>query len=114
MQQLRQLDASMEAQMSPGRPQQGAGVAAEHKQGRRGDPRQHSDRADKWSEQEQAAFVLGLYLWGKNFPSIQQLIGSKTVRPCHRDRCFQQAAWAAVGVHHRPSPARLALKTAVS
>ena len=86
MQHLRRLDASTEPQMGPQQTQPGA---AEHGFG--GDPRQQGDSQPKpepWSQQETAAFVLGLYLWGEQFTSIQALIGTKTVRQSHCEKCF--------------------------
>ena len=86
MQHLRKLDASTEAQM--GRQQAQPGAAGH---GLPGDPRQQGDSLPKpeaWSEGEQAAFVLGLHLWGEQFTSIQALIGTKTVRQSHREKCL--------------------------
>ena len=82
MQQLRQLDALTDARMSPG-PSPQAGEAAAAWQG--GQRQQHDSHPEpqaqeaSWEEGEEAALVLGLYLWGKSFTAIQRLIGSKTV-----------------------------------
>lgn len=82
MQQLRQLDAQTDEQMSPGPSPQAGEAAAAWEGGQRQQHDSHPEaqaQEGSWDEGERAAFVLGLHLWGKSFTAIQRLIGSKTV-----------------------------------
>ena len=105
MQQLRQLDAQADAQLTPG-PPPGSMEAAAARQGEQGQQRDSKpgEGEGSWDEAERAAFVLGLHLWGKSFVAIQTLVETKPVRaPSHRD-IFRR--WEQLSAFLLPLPCR--------